>query len=827
MSYISNVNELVAELRPRLTNYLEKHLGAEAGNVKAKFHCISHEDKTPSCSYNPKSGYQTFRCWSGCGDFDIFRAASVIENLPISGPEFITETLPALAEQMGLEVQMGAISPAEKEKAKLLKLANDISNILEAHASEEGTAYCKERGWSRDRLTIGSIDSGELSSRLQEQGWSQTDIISSMMIRTSTTKFIDSELLTFVVKDYRGRPVGFISRNLGNSGPKYINSHESAIYEKKKILLGIDIALKAGAKKDGLYIVEGPGDLAALHRVGIFNVAAVCGTAFTGEHLALLKMLGIRQAYFCLDWDEAGTGATERILMNEIKFAPGVSCSVVIPGDTEAKDPSELIANEKTGKPFTDLQKVPAFEWVLGRISDKAAADEVCSSMVPLIAAETSAIRRELLTKQLSDFTGISYQSITQDVAAIRDGKEQERRERLEGAAQKYMRAVSADPTNLLSALTQHEADIEDINREYEKTIMGANHQVGRFDALEEIKATSATDKNLSEFQFGFYRMFGAALAGGMSATDGNLVYFGGRANAGKTAVTTSLGIDVAMHDLFAMVIMHWTDDAYTQVAPRIITTIADMIRQPEESRLTIGEAANPYRNIKSKETWIVYQRAADIFRHLLGEERLILIDSEDGNTLTPLEKQLKYARTKYPDRKILVVADNTANYADYPGLDQTSRMRNIATSQKNMTAKYHCAMFATVEYRKNMPMDTSKMKLPVNDDIADARAMMYRPNIIIHVYNDLNDRGQDATIHWVNKETKTLCPRLMLVFGKNKITSFKSPENKIMMDLDPSTVTLIEKDLNEARRESGIAIDTEQEIEAEQEELYYVEAEA
>jgi DNA primase catalytic core len=826
MAFINNVDELVAELRPRLSTYLEKHLGPEVGNTKNKFHCFAHEDKSPSCSYNPKSGYQTFRCWSGCGDFDIFRAASIIENLPIAGPEFITETLPALAEQMGLQVQIGATSPADREKTKLLKLANDIANILEAHTSEEAITYCNERNWSRDRLTIGSIDAGELTSRLQEQGWSQTDIISSMMIRTNTTTFIDSNMLTFVVRDYRGRPVGFISRNLGKNGPKYINSHESVIYEKKKILLGIDTALKAGAKKDGLYIVEGPGDLAALHRVGIYNVAAVCGTAFTGEHLALLKMLGIRQAYFSLDWDEAGISATERILMNEIKFAPGVSCSVLSAPETGEKDPSELICSEKTGQKYLALSKTTAFEWVLARISDKAPPDDVCTGMVPLIAAETSAIRRELLTKQLSDFTEISYQSITQDVSAIRDGKEQERRERLEGAAQRYMRAVSADPANLLSALTQHEVDIEEINKEYEKTIMGASHQTGRFDALEEIKATAITDKNLTEFQFGYYKRFGAALSGGMSATDGNLVYFGGRANAGKTAVTTSLGIDVAIHDPFAIVIMHWTDDAYSQVTPRLVTGIATIQRAYKDPKLTIGQAANPYRNITSQDVWNVYQRAAETLRTLLAEERLILIDSEDGNTLSPLEKQIKYARTKYPEKKILVIADNSHNYNDHAALDQTNRMRIISTSQKNMTIKYHCAMFATVEYRKNMPGDTSKMKLPVNDDIADARAMMYRPNIIIHVYNDLNDRGEDATIQWIDKETKTLCPRLMLVFGKNKITSFKSPENKIMMDLDPATVSLTEKDLDEARTESKISYELETEIEQTSENLYYIEAE-
>jgi DNA primase len=74
--------------------------------------------------------------------------------------------------------------------------------------------------------------------------------------------------------------------------PKYINTAESLIYEKRKTLLGLDTAL-VEAKRNGLYIVEGPGDLAAMHKIGIKNAAAICGAAFTSDHLTLLKMLGI------------------------------------------------------------------------------------------------------------------------------------------------------------------------------------------------------------------------------------------------------------------------------------------------------------------------------------------------------------------------------------------------------------------------------------------------------------------------------------------------------------------------------------------------------
>jgi DNA primase catalytic core len=824
--YITNVDELVVELRSRLPVYLEKMIGPEAANLKGKFPCFAHEDGNPSMSYNPKNGFTTVRCWSGCGNFDIFRAAAELEELPMSGPEFITETLPTLAAKLNVEVQIGAISPEDKERAKLYKLANDIANIIET--TTEADEYIKERGWANTKLTIGTVDTGALIATLREMGWSQQDLTSSLMIRTATSEFMGSHMVTFVIKDHRGRPIGFVSRNTGKNGPKYINSHETSIYEKRRTLLGLDVALKDGhAKRDGLYIVEGPGDLAALHRVGIYNAAAVCGTAFTGEHLALLKMVGVKHAFFCLDWDEAGESATERILVNEIKFAPGVSCSVIKAPENGAKDPGEFLKDLTDGTAFQALQKVAAFEWTLGRVSDKATPDEVCTNMVPLIAAETTAIRRELLTKQLSEFSGISYQSITQDVSAIRDGKERERLTRLEGAAQKYLREVTADPSNMQSYLSQHEADLEEINKEYEKTATGIAYQVSRLDALEESKASVTSDRNMAEFQFGYFRAFGAAISGGMSNTDGNLVYFGGRANASKTAVTTSLGLDVAMTDEHAIVVIHSTDDSYSQITPRLVTTVARMQQQPGEHTLTIGESANPYRNIHDESGWDVYLRAVSTLRHLLATERLVLMDSEDGNNLSTLERQVKYLRSKYPDKKILLILDNTYNLNDHPTFDQTNRMRMIATAQKDITAKYHCAMFATVEYRKNMPLDTSKMKLPVDDDVADARAMMYRPNIIIHVYNDLNDRKDDAAIFWIDRELKLRRPRLMLIFSKNKITSFKSPDQKIMMDLDPVSVTLRETNIDDARSQAEQFQDAMDngEVEVHNDHVYYVEA--
>ena len=134
-----------------------------------------------------------------------------------------------------------------------------------------------------------------------------------------------------------------------------------------------------------------------------------------------------------------------------------------------------------------------------------------------------------------------------------------------------------------------------------------------------------------------------------------------------------------------------------------------------------------------------------------------------------------------------MLICDNTHNYMDFMNMEQSTRMTMISNQQKILTTKYHCSMIATAEYRKNMNFDYSKIRLPVDDDLADARALMYRPNVIFHVYNDVHDRKEHAEIFW-NDSDGNMRPRLMLHFTKNKISPFKE---KLFLDLDPMSVTL------------------------------------
>jgi DNA primase len=797
--YINNVEELVEALKPRLKDYLVSKIGLEAS--QKSFKCYVHQDNSPSMAYNPKTGNTTVHCFSCGATHDIFSAAAHFDNLPATGPEWVTQTLPALAELFNLQLKLGEASPADKERSKLYKLMSDISNILAVSRSDTLKSYLEKRGWSDEKIIIGQIAQQDLIPQLTSIGWDVTQLYSTLLLNAKNPIFGDDRI-TFVIKDYRGRPVGFVARNLGTEGAKYVNSPESLVYEKRKTLLGIDVALTDG-KKSGIFIVEGPGDLAALHRVGIYNVVATCGTAFTADHLALLKMLGIRQVYFALDWDEAGKKAMRRVLKEELKFTTGVSCFVVEAPKSEAKDVSQLLEGEKDYQIFTQLRKVPAFEWVLTEASNSTPED-LCLEMVPIIASEQTAVRREMLIKVLADTTGISMESISEDVRAIRDSKTRERNTRLQAAAEKYKRDIEADPSNAQSLLTQHQDDIAYIEKEFNKQIMGADYQLSRYDALQETKFDTEASSDRTEFKMGWFTLFGQAFSGGMSWTEGALIYVGGRANSGKTATCIAIATDIALHDPDAIVIMHFTDDSYAQVEPRIKTNIANMLRGPGDTTLTIGMSANPKRNIMGSDGWSVYNRADKIFRELIASEKLTILDQEDGSTLSTLERNIRTLRSKFPEKKMLVMCDNTHNYMDYLNLDQTMRMTRISDAQKNLTGKYKLCMIATAEYRKNMPLDSTKMKLPVDDDLADARALMYRPNAIIHVYNDLHDRKDNATIYWTKKDDPEVqLPRLCLCVTKNKLTEFK---DKLIFDLDPKTVAIKQEDTDKARFESTMA---------------------
>jgi DNA primase catalytic core len=796
--YVTNVDEVVPILRSRLRDYITLKLGTRANARKIK--CFVHNDSNPSMNFNPKNNDETLKCFSCGWSGDIFAAAAHLENLPSSGPEWITQTIPKLCKDLDIQVKLGDPSPADKERMKQYKLCQDIYDIL-ASSEAINKDYIDSRNWLQEEILISSVSEEELKTSLMNLGWSDIDIVRSLLVKTRNFSFFGEDKITFAIKDHLNRPVGFITRPIEPMAKmKYVNSPESVIYDKSKTLLGIEIAKKY-IKRDGVYVVEGPGDLLQLYRLGIYNAVAVCGTALTAHHLILLKSLGCRNIFLNFDWDNAGQMATQRVLENVLKQVPGINVQVVLQPESGEKDPDEFLFTSADSNSYYNLLKKTAFEWQLTQISDNEGPDSICNKMIPTISAEPAAIKREILINTLSEFTGISPRSIATDVESIRSNKFEERKEQLSAQADRYFQSVQMDPDNIMAHLAEHERSVERIEKEYQRSSLGVNYQLSRYRAIQEQRNMFDGDEHSSTFKMNHFNLFETAMAGGQNWTRGCLMYVGGRANSGKTATTLLIGCDVAMSDENAIVIFHSTDDSYDQIEPRIKSNFYHMMNS-KNPNLTIGMLVQPHLYLKDVDESYSegYKEADEKFQELLNDERIVIIDAEDGSTLTVLERNIRYYRQKYPSRKILLVCDNTHNYMDFLNMDQSMRMTMIANQQKNLTAKYKCCMIATAEYRKNMPMDHSKFKLPVDDDLADARALMYRPNIIFHVYNDLHDRKDHAEIFWKDVDNK-IYPRLLLHFTKNKISGFKE---KLVLDLDITNIFLDPIDPETAREDTA-----------------------
>lgn len=787
--YITDTDEVITLLRSKMPEYLQIKLGKDI-DLNKKFNCFAHDDKSPSMGLNPRTNNETVKCFS-CGFYgDIFTCAEHFDQLPLSGAEWLTVTIPTLCDMLDIPYSPGVLSEQDKERIKLFKLAQDISDII-ATVNPRDNDYMVERNWVQTFVPAASLDKDSLVAKLVNKGWDSSYIASTNLISTRFVDYFGENKITFSIKDHAKRTVGFICRNQDFeelSIPKYTNSPESAIYKKNKALMGIDVAYR-DAKKYGLYVVEGPGDLMQLYRLGIKNAVSVCGTAFTETHLLYLKQIGIRKLYLNFDWDQAGYAATQRVLENILKATSGISTYIVMPPkDGEFKDTDEFLKTSTSAEDYLNLTKISAFEWQLNSFSENHTPDVICQKMVPIIAAEETEVKRELLIKELAQFTTVSTSSILADVNAIRSNKFSQKLEKTKTAAEAYMRAVEQDPDNIRAHMASHEQMLELIEKEFKSDSIGINYQINRFDAIQELRASASTDLSAAGFKMNYFKTFADNMNGGMSWSSGALMYVGGRANSGKTATCLMIGTDIALSDENTTVLIHSTDDSYEQIEPRIKTNIYRML-YPEGVPLSIGMVVQPNSTLKDLpvEYTHAFEKANEHFRDLIQNERLVIIDSEDGATLSTLERNLRYYRNRYPDRKLMMICDNTHNYMDFMNLEQSSRMTSISNQQKNLTIKYHACMIATAEYRKNMPMDHSKIKLPVDDDLADARALMYRPNVIFHVYNDMHDRKEHCEIFWKDEENN-MYPRLLLHFTKNKISGFK---DKLVLDLDPKTVSL------------------------------------
>lgn len=305
--------------------------------------CPFHDDRNPSFYVNPDIGY--YRCWSCGAKGDVFDWVMKTQNL-----EF-REALQLLAKQAGVELKArpGEATKGESE-ARVAAMEEALAFFRQELAkSETAKAYCENRGLTaeiRDRWELGyAPDVGEaLAAHLQKRKHSLTLCQTLFLVdRDAGGGFYDRfrGRLMFPIRDERGALVAFGGRLLGDGVPKYVNSGDTPIFRKSRVLYGLDRAKAKLNQTRRVVLVEGYLDVIACHQAGVDEAVASLGTAFAEDHARLLKRW-CDEATVLYDGDEAGQKAAERAseILQSVGLRAHVACAPA--GD----DPDTLLRRE-------------------------------------------------------------------------------------------------------------------------------------------------------------------------------------------------------------------------------------------------------------------------------------------------------------------------------------------------------------------------------------------------------------------------------------------------------------------------------------------------
>ncbi len=311
----------IDEIRARvdLVNLVQRH-GVELKKAgrSLKGRCPFHGEKTASFNVYPDDKhYHCFGCHAH-GD-----AFTFLQRL--LGKTFM-DVVHDLASEVGVDLE-AAVDPSMKERQQI-KEATDFAaehfkqRLWDPIVGRAPREYLRSRGVTDDvarQFGLGWAPNAwsELADKMREHGFlgfaEKAGLVSP---RQSGDGFYDMfrGRLIIPIRSPEGRTIAFGGRLLeGDNGPKYLNSKESRLYSKSDTLYGMDAARDEIRKKKSVVLCEGYFDCIGLHQAGVKNAVALCSTALTGGHLAVLSKADAKELVLLLDGDNAGRAAVERL----------------------------------------------------------------------------------------------------------------------------------------------------------------------------------------------------------------------------------------------------------------------------------------------------------------------------------------------------------------------------------------------------------------------------------------------------------------------------------------------------------------------------------
>ena len=426
-------NSDVEEIKSRLNivDVLGEYIRLEKAGANYKAACPFHNEKTPSFMVNEEK--QFWHCFGCQKHGDIFSFVMEMDGL-----EF-REALKLLAEKAGVKLQSYNPEKAEEKNRTLeiLELATKFyeTQLWKGEGKIKIINYLRERGLKDETIKefrLGYAPRGwrNLLEFLTKRGYKTEEIARTGLLVSKTSDAQNAQehpisnyydrfrdRIIFPIADYSGRVVGYSARVApggDESQAKYVNTPETEVYHKSKILYGMDKAKSAIKQEDSALLVEGNMDVIASHQAGIKNAIAVSGTALTQEQIGIIKRYAKKIKMF-FDMDSAGEAATKK----SVKLCLANDVSVQIINLPQGKDAAELARENPEELKKAVEHPLDIIDYFLEKTFSKYDKDsaegkkKITGELLDIISSFENAVEKNHWIKKIAEKIQISETALT------------------------------------------------------------------------------------------------------------------------------------------------------------------------------------------------------------------------------------------------------------------------------------------------------------------------------------------------------------------------------------------------------------------------------
>ena len=381
------------------------------------------DEKTPSFMVSPAK-----QIWK---DFSSGKGGNVVAFLMEHDQLSYPEAIKYLAKKYNIDIIETQLTDNQKEKInekeKLFIVANKAKDFFKTQLNSTDFGknvaknYLTERGFGDqiiDEFEIGCLTdhSYTLKSFLVENGYEIEDLIKIGLVSSKTKDDIYKSRIIFPIKTISGRTAGFGARTLKSNtkSAKYINSPESEIYNKSKILFGLSKSKNEIVKKDNCFVVEGYTDVMRFHQKGVKNVVSSSGTALSKDQINIIRRLS-KNITVIYDSDKAGISATERSV--DMILEQGMNINIVLLPENEDPDSFAKNKNESEILNFLNENAVDFIEFkanILNKTLKNTPSEKakVINDLIISISKIPDRIKQEIYIRHCSEIMNISEQTL-------------------------------------------------------------------------------------------------------------------------------------------------------------------------------------------------------------------------------------------------------------------------------------------------------------------------------------------------------------------------------------------------------------------------------